>query len=118
MSGVGTRDDDRTRSANVEPMNNSRPLGARNRSQIAETIQQRIHERPVTVPGARVNDHVRRLVNDDHTVVFIQNVEWDIFGGCGERRSGNDFNLRTFTFDDLVGRTRRASGDEDVALGD
>lgn len=118
MSGVIARDDDRAGCAAIQPMHDSRPLGARSSGKISKAIQQSIHKRAAMVARACVDNHVCRFVHDDHVGVFVQNFNGDVFRCGGERRAGNNLNLGAFAFEDLVGGTCRASRDEHMAFRD
>ena len=45
---------------------------------VAAVIEQGVDERAVLVPGGRVDDEALRLIDDEHVLVLIDNVERDI----------------------------------------
>ena len=63
----------------VESVNDSRAGRAAVRTQLpGEAVRERADERSRPMSPRRVNDHIRRLVNDRHIVVFEQHVERNI----------------------------------------
>ena len=54
----------------------------------ADVMQQRVDERAARVPGRRVHDHARRLVDDDEVVVFVEDRERQRFGRAASPRAG------------------------------
>jgi hypothetical protein len=74
------RDDHDARGVLVEAMHDA---GARQRGQRRVAMEQRIHQRAVGIAGARMHDQAGGLVEDEHRVVLVQDVERDVLGGGG-----------------------------------
>jgi hypothetical protein len=76
--GIGLCDQDETGRIAVEPMDEPRAHAfARQRGDMPE---QRVDERPIDGAVRRMRHHPGRLVDDQHVVVFVRDVECDRFG--------------------------------------
>ena len=65
-------------------------IGSPTPTMLGELRQQTVDERAVGVAGARMDDEARRLVDDDHVVVDVDDAELDDrVGGRQTRRSGS-----------------------------
>ena len=64
----------------VETMHDARPRLAANAAQPVDVVQERVDERARRVPGGRVHDHARRLVDDHEVVVLVEDRERERFG--------------------------------------
>ena len=84
MRNVVFRNDDDAARVAVEPMNDSRPGGTAVRAQLArEAMRKRADQRPGPMAARRMHDHVGGLIDDRQIVVFIEDVERDLFGNRG-----------------------------------
>ena len=64
----------------VEPMDNARALFPANAGQrIAAMGDERVDERCLTIAGSRMHHHAGRFVQHDELVVFVQNIQRDVF---------------------------------------
>ena len=71
-------------------MDNARALLPANaRQRVAAMGDERVDERCLTIARRRMHHHAGRLVEHDKLVVFVQNIQRDVFarnGGFGRRR--------------------------------
>ena len=72
--------DDETGGIFIQPVNDARPPFAAHTFQIGTVGQQRIHQRAVGVAQRRMNDHARRLVDDDKVAVPVADVQRNVLG--------------------------------------
>ncbi len=92
MCGVILGDQDDAGGVFVQPMNDpgtDRVAALRERLAAAE---QRVDQRAASVPGARMNRHARGFVDNDHVVVFVEDVERNGFGFGTHGRARLHFN--------------------------
>lgn len=82
--------DEESRSALVQPVDDSRPRHAPDAGKIHAMVQERVHERPVGVPRGRVDDESRGLVDDDQVGILVINVQGDVLR--------NDFTRNEFRY--------------------
>ena len=73
-------DDHQAGRAAIEPMHDARPLLAADAAQIVNLMEERVHQRAARVPGRRVNDHARRLVDDDEVRILVEDRHVERFG--------------------------------------
>src|ERR1700722_17595168 len=82
-------DQDDAASVAVEPMHDSRPVGAVDGTQVGEAETKGVGQGAAPVALGGVNDHVARLVDEGEEFVLIQHIKGDIFGkGGGMGRLG------------------------------
>ena len=89
VRGVVLGDDHQPGGAAVEPVHDAGPLFAADAAQIVDVVEQRVHQRAARVPGGRMHDHARRLVDDDEVVVLVEDRQRQRFGlrlGVDRRR--------------------------------
>ena len=104
--------------AAVEPMDDARPLLAADAAEIVDVVEQRIDERAARVAGGGMDDHARRLVDDDEIVVLIQDGQRQRFGlRLGFDRLG-DRHGHVLAGSHRLVRLDGASLEQDVALLD
>ena len=74
----------------VEPVHDAGPPHAADaREAVAAMGDQRIDQGPVPWPAAGMNHQVARLVDDDHVVVLVDDIERDLLGrGLGRSGGG------------------------------
>ena len=99
VRGVVARDDDEARRPLVEAVDDSRPSGPARSGPAAASTEQRMNEGPGVMPGRRVHDHARRLVDDGEVVILVDDVEGYVLGSCLQHK-----RLRQLDFDDVTGR--------------
>jgi hypothetical protein len=85
-------DDDQSAGFFVEAVHDSGTKFAPYSGQTREMMQQSIHQRAAIVIAfgwarADVDHHSRRLVDYGEIVIFVADVEWDIFGYRAQRRT-------------------------------
>jgi hypothetical protein len=81
----------------VEPVDNTRAVSARLAGQRGKMVGQGIDQRPRVVAGRRVGHHASRFVDHYEVVVFVNDVERDIFSGDRARfRCQGDFDRDCF----------------------
>jgi len=56
-------------------MHDSRPLFPADPGKYREAMQQRVHERTLTLTGARMNNESWRLIDHDYVVIFKKNIQ-------------------------------------------
>src|SRR5919198_1756660 len=61
----------------VETMNDSRALFPTDSRQHGAVVEERVYQSVFAMPGTRVNDKPRRLIDDDEIVVFEENLKRD-----------------------------------------
>ena len=61
-------------------MHDAGPLLAADAAEIVDVVQQRVDERAAGMPGRRMHDHARRLVDDDQVVVLVEDGQRQRFG--------------------------------------
>src|SRR5215471_9034236 len=72
VRGVVLRDDHQPRGAPIEPMDDAGPLLSADAAQVADVMEQRVHERAARMSGSGMDDHAGGLVDDDQVGVLIQ----------------------------------------------
>ncbi len=94
MGTVAFGDDDNASRSDVESVNDTGALHAPDAAQVVAVGQECVDQRPCWVTGRRVNDHARRLVDDDEIFVLKHDREWDVFrlGYRPNWRRNRDFN--------------------------
>jgi len=90
MRGIIFRHDQTAARFFIDAMNNAGPLFSADAGKVFAMMQQRVDERVLLMPGARMNDKTSRLVDYDKIDIFKKNIERDFFRG---RR---DFSNRRF----------------------
>ena len=79
-----------TRRAPVEPVHDAWPELTTDAAQVADVVQQRVHQRTCRVAGSRMNHHAGRLVHDDEVGILVENGQRQVFWNrCGRRGIGN-----------------------------
>ncbi len=85
---VGAGDDQQSRAAGVEAMDDARPvLITRPPRQIGEVMEEPVHERAPRMAGARVDDQPGRLVHHDDRVVDVDDPELHVALRLRSRRA-------------------------------
>ena len=79
-------DDHQPRRAAIEPVHDARPLLAADAAEIVDVMEQRVDQRAARVPGRRMHDHARRLVDDDEVAVLVEDRQRQRFGLRRRRR--------------------------------
>ena len=89
------RNDDEPRSVLVESVDDSRARDAADSGERGAVVEKGVDERSREMPWRRMNDHSWRFVDDDHVVVFENDVEWNILwlGDSRNRRRNFYFDL-------------------------
>ena len=64
----------------IEAVHDAGPLHAADARQVGAVPQQRVDQRVLRVPRARVHGHARGLIDHDEVLVLIDDGEGDIFG--------------------------------------
>jgi hypothetical protein len=90
---VVLRDDEGAAGFFVETVNNPRAFFPPDAGKIAAIGEQRVHQRVLLMPGARVHDDSGRLVQDEEIVVLENHIERDLFR---ERVDLLDFRFAQF----------------------
>ena len=86
VSRVRLGDHQKTRGALVEAVHDPRPLDAADAGEAVPAMSdERVDERARRVPGGRVYDEVRRLVDDDEGLILVDDVERDGLGCWSSR---------------------------------
>ena len=81
MGFVGLSGDHDSRRIFIQSMNDARADDAIDAGQFPLTVvEQGIDQGPVIVSGCRMNDHPARLIDDDDILIFINDIERNIFG--------------------------------------
>mgnify|MGYP004333525837 CR=1 FL=1 len=92
MRGIGFGRHHNAARVFVEPMDNTRALFPSYTGQrVAAMGDQRVDERCLTIARGRMHDHAGGLVQHDDLVVFMQNIQRDVFTANGRfygRRHG------------------------------
>ena len=87
MRGVIARDDDRSRCASVQAMDDPGTKASADRGKRAKIMEQRVHQRAFRGSGARVHHHARRLIHHGHVFILVQHVQGDLLRSGSQRRS-------------------------------
>ena len=75
--------DQQSRSLLVEAVDHPRPLRLALPRQVATPPQQGVDERSRPVAGGRVDDHPRRLVDNEKRIVLVDDLDRDVLAGDG-----------------------------------
>src|ERR1700740_3066217 len=92
MSFVVLGYDDEAASLFVEAVNDAGTHLAAHRREASKMMQERVDQRPAIAlvigrAGAGVYHHAGALVDDCEVVIFVEDVEGDVFGAGAERRA-------------------------------
>ena len=118
MRLVVSRYDHRARGFAVQSMDNARSKGTARRGEISEPVQQRVHQRPLRMPGTCVNHHPRRLVHNHEIVIYEEQFKREILR-LGHRRGPRQYiNLDGFARLDPVGDFGEAAVDMNASFAD
>ena len=79
MNLIVLRDDNDARRVFIEPMYDAWPQPAGDIAELVEVELQCSSERPAVAAFAGVNDHPRGFIDDNQAVVFVKNVERNVF---------------------------------------
>ena len=67
----------------IDTVNNTRSDNTVDVRKLTGTVEkQRIYERPGIMTRSRMDDHPLRLIDDDQIIIFIYNIQRDIFRFC------------------------------------
>ena len=106
-------DDEQPRRVAVEPVHDAGPL--RLVSTFDVVGEQPVHERPARVPGRRMHDETRRLVDDEQMLVLVRHDEIHLLRLERARRCGRRLELELLPALELVALRARAAVDEHAA---
>src|SRR2546422_1643337 len=93
VAGVVARHADQTRGAFVEPVDDPGTSFTARRRPASTATQQRMDQRPRLVARGGMDDHARRLVDDDQVFILIHDLEQDRFRRGGRRIGLGDIDL-------------------------
>lgn len=81
MSNIIFADDKRSGRILVDPVNDAWPEDTVDPGQtVSAVIQQSIYQSVLIMPRGGMNDHILRLIDDEETIILIENVERDVLG--------------------------------------
>jgi hypothetical protein len=109
MCFIGLGDDQATARLFVESMDDPGPLLTADPGKSGKMMQQRIHERVLSLTGTRMNNQSSRFVDHDQFVIFVENVERDGFWKIIEFFRRRLVNLNTISGPDEIPRSGRGS---------
>ena len=72
--------DDHQQTAAVEAMDDSGPLFTADAAQVADVVEQRVHQRAAGMAGRRMHDHSGRLVDDHEIAILVDDPERKVLG--------------------------------------
>ena len=78
MSNIIFADDKRSGRILVDPVNDARPEDTVDPGQtVSAVIEQSIYQSVLIMPRGGMNDHILRLIDDEETIIFIDNANSD-----------------------------------------
>ncbi len=118
VRAFGFGDDHEPGSILVQAVNNAGSRFSATTRQLLKVKRQGIGQRARSDSRGRMNDHRCRLIYDDQVVVFVNNVEGNIFGLEFRRRKRGELCVDLIVGPELVRRFRGAAVDQHVLLFD
>ena len=79
MDALVLGDDQKARRVAIESVNDSRPVFAGKRREPIEMKLKRVDQRAAPVSSRRVGDHSGRLVHDGQMLVFVDDLDRQVF---------------------------------------
>ena len=118
MGKIILGDEENAGSFLVEAMNDARTKRIVGLGEVEAATKQGIDQRAVGIPCPSVNGHARGLVDADHVVVLVEDVERNGFGLGLKRRTRLGVDLNDVAGTNLLGILGGFSIQEDQALFD
>ena len=118
VRGVVLGDNHQPGCSAVQPVHDARTDFAADAAETLDVMQERIDERSAAVPGSRVHDHARRLVQHHHIIVFIHDAQRQGFRFDGRRLRRRYVDRERLTGAHLRARSKTTAGPGHTAVFD
>ena len=118
VHGVIPRHHQHPRSIFIQAVHDARPQRPRHAGERSVAVQQRVHHGSAGVARAGMHDHPGMLVEHQHVVIFIENLERQILGNSFQRRPRQHLHFDGLPVGQAVGAFGFAAIHADAAFGD
>lgn len=115
MRLLGASDEEESRGATVQPMHDTRALGAVAIGQVRISVEERVNQRPASVADRGMDDHSGRLRDHGDGVILIDDLERDRLAPEGLRSAPGTHDLDPITLAHATRGARRGVVQANVA---
>jgi len=99
-------------------MDDARAENASHPRETAHVVQERVDQCSPRVPGCRMHDQTRRLVDDEEIAILVQNAEGEILWSRDGWSRGRNVDRDLFPASDPLCRAPRSPVHQDLTLGE